>query len=206
MYPITVEEDTQGPVDEPQSRPRRRGDSHEEALQEARVAHQRALEAAQVLESDIERLSQGLRDVQWTHPIAAVGVACSLDGWPRSPSRPWQERRVTVWELEVEPDPEESRESYPQSSPSRTLKPGWIGGPANWIHHVGGQNLQPSQGWKTHRNLPRRSRPCSQFQSSEAGSSWGKVILHPQPLSASPRVCSSWMNCVIRMCNSSLFS
>ena len=64
VYPVAAKEDMRGPVDEPQSRPRRKGDSHEEALWEARTAHQRALEAAQVLESDIERLSQGMRDVQ----------------------------------------------------------------------------------------------------------------------------------------------
>ena len=43
-------------------------DLHEEALWEARAACQRALEAAQVLESDIHRPSQGLRDVQHTGP------------------------------------------------------------------------------------------------------------------------------------------
>ena len=64
VYPITTEEDTREAVNESQSRPRGRGDPHEEALWEARVAHQRLLEAAQVLESDIERLSQGLRDAQ----------------------------------------------------------------------------------------------------------------------------------------------
>ena len=64
MYSITAEEDTQGPVDEPQSRPRRGGDSHEEGLWEARMAHQRVLEAVQVLKGDIERLSWGMRDVQ----------------------------------------------------------------------------------------------------------------------------------------------
>ena len=35
-------------------------------------------------------------------------------------------------------------------------KPGWIGRPTNWICHVGGQNLQPSQGWKTHGNSPEK--------------------------------------------------
>ena len=206
VYPITAKEDTQGPVDEPWSRPRRRGDSHEEALWEARMACQRVVEAAQVVKNNIERLSQGMRDVQWTHPCShsrSCLQSHSLDGWLRSPSRPWQEKRVTFWELEVKPDPEESRESYP---PSRTLKPSCFGGPTNWICHVGGQKLQPSQGWKIHRNSPGRSGPPSWFQRSEAGSSWGKVILHPLPLSASPRVCSSQMNCHIRMCDSSLFS
>ena len=64
MYPIAAKGDTPGPVDEPWSRPRRRGDLHEEALWEAMMASQGAPEAAQVLKSDIERLSWGLRDVQ----------------------------------------------------------------------------------------------------------------------------------------------
>ena len=64
VYPIASEEDTRGPVNEHQSRPRRREDPHEEALQEARAAHQGVLKAAQVLKSDIERLSQGMRDAQ----------------------------------------------------------------------------------------------------------------------------------------------
>ena len=63
VYPIAAKEDTRGPVDELQSRPRRRGNLHEEALQEARTACQRVLEAVQVLKSDIERLSQRMRDV-----------------------------------------------------------------------------------------------------------------------------------------------
>ena len=116
VYPITAKEDTSEPVDEPQSKPRRRGDSHEEALWEARTACQRVLEAAQVLKSDIERLSQGMRDVQQarshshsrSHP-----QSCSVDRRLRSPSRSQPEKRVTFWEPEVEPDPEESRESYP---------------------------------------------------------------------------------------------
>ena len=61
VYSATAKE-AQGPVDEHRSRPRRR-DSYEEALQEIRAAHQRALEATEVLKSDIERLSQGMRDV-----------------------------------------------------------------------------------------------------------------------------------------------
>ena len=94
----------------------------------------------------------------------------------------------------------------PWSPPSGMLKPGWIGRPANWIHPVGGWNLLPSQGWKTHGNLPGRSGPPFQFHWSEAESSQAKGTLHPLPLNASPRICSSQMNCPIRMCNSSLFS
>ena len=48
-------------MDDHQSSPNRR-DSYEEAHQEIRAACQRALEAAKVLRSNIERLSQGMRD------------------------------------------------------------------------------------------------------------------------------------------------
>ena len=141
MYPIGTEEDTQGPVDKLWSRPRRRRDSHEEALWKARTACQRALEAAQVLKSDIERLSWGMRDVQQTHPCSHSRShlqSHSLDRQPRSPSRPQQERlNQTLRRV---------GKVIPQSPPSRILKPGWIGRPTNWIFHVGGQNLQPSQG------------------------------------------------------------
>ena len=112
----TAAKETQGPVDEHQSRLTRRGDSHEEALWEARAAHQRELEAAQVLESDIKRLSQAMRDAPGTHSHShsrSLLQSHSLDRQLRSPSRSWQERRVTFWELEVEPDPEEGGESYP---------------------------------------------------------------------------------------------
>ena len=65
VYPTAAKE-ISGPVDEHQSRPKRREDLHEEALWEARVAHQRVFEAAQVLKSNIERLSWGKRDVPHT--------------------------------------------------------------------------------------------------------------------------------------------
>ena len=91
VYSITAKEDTQGAVTGSQSRPRGRKDPHEEALWEARVACQRALEAAQVLESDIERLSQGFRDVQHACPCSHSGSCLwsqSLDRLLRSQSRP----------------------------------------------------------------------------------------------------------------------
>ena len=114
VYPATASE-TWGPVDKHQSRPRR-GDSYEEVLQEVRTAHQRVLEATQVLKSDIERLSWGMRDMPLTH-FYSHSRSCpqshSLDRWLRSPSRSQQGRRVTFWEPEAEPDPKESGESYP---------------------------------------------------------------------------------------------
>ena len=109
VYPTSSKEDVQVAATESQSRSRRE-DLHEEALQEARTAHQRALEGAEVLESDIKRLIQGLRDIQHAHPLSCSSnhpQRQSLDRCPRSPSRHQQERRVTFWELEVELDPEE---------------------------------------------------------------------------------------------------
>ena len=110
VYPIAALEDTWGAVTGSWSRPKRREDPHEEAIQEVRAAHQRVLEAVQVLESDIVRLSQGLRNVQCACPHSHSGShlqSWSLDRQPRSPSRPWQKRRVTFQEPEVELDPEE---------------------------------------------------------------------------------------------------
>ena len=63
-----------------------------------------------MLESDIERLSWGLRDVQGAciHSHSSSHLQSqSLGRQLRSPSRPQQERRVTFQELEVEPNPKE---------------------------------------------------------------------------------------------------
>ena len=114
MYPATAKE-TWGPVDKHHSRPRRR-DLYEEALWEVRVACQRALEVAEVLKRDIERLSQGKRDAPWTHSYShsrSCPQSHSLDRQPRSPSRSCQMRRVTFQDPEVEPDFKEGGESYP---------------------------------------------------------------------------------------------
>ena len=95
------------------------------------MAHQRVLEAAQVLESDIERLSQGLRDVQCAHPhghSSSHPRSQSLERHPRSLSRHRQERRVTFWELEVELDPEEGpyRGALGHSSRIFPEDSGWV--------------------------------------------------------------------------------
>ena len=90
VYPITTEEDTREAVSKSQPRSRGRGDPHKEALWEARVACQRVLDAAQVLESDIARLSQGLRDAQWSHPQSCSNScqwSWSLDRLSRPLSR-----------------------------------------------------------------------------------------------------------------------
>ena len=60
VYPATARE-AQGPMDEFLSRLSRR-DSYEETLWEIREACQRVLETAEVLRSDNERLSRGMRD------------------------------------------------------------------------------------------------------------------------------------------------
>ena len=120
VYPTAVKE-TWEPIDEHQSRSRRRGDSHEEALWKARVAHQRVLEASQVLKSDIERLSWGMTEVLWTHSCSCSRSHLQshpLHRWPRSPSKSWQKRRMTFLELEVEPVPKRVGKVIPQSPPS----------------------------------------------------------------------------------------
>ena len=97
VYPVATEEDTREVVNESHSRPRGRGDPHEEAFLEASLACQRVLEAAQWLESDIERLSQGLTDTQQSYPHShsnSCQWSQSLDRWLRSSSRTQQERRV----------------------------------------------------------------------------------------------------------------
>ena len=50
---------------ESHSRSQRREDPHDEALQEAREAHQQALEVTCMLELNIERLSQGVESTQY---------------------------------------------------------------------------------------------------------------------------------------------
>ena len=74
------------------------------------MACQRALEADQVLESDIERLSLGLRDAQYPCPCSCSSShpqSLSLDRHPWSLMWHRQEKRVTFQEPEVEPDLEE---------------------------------------------------------------------------------------------------
>ena len=150
VYPIAAEEDTWGAVTKSQSRPRGREDQHEEACQEARAAHQRVLEAAQVLESNIKSLSQGLRDVQHTWSCSCSGShlqSQSLDRWSRSLNRPWQERRVTFWEPEVELDPEER--SYKGA-------PGWF----SRIFLKSGDGVSPSAQRQETACPPMRPMAC----------------------------------------------
>ena len=91
VYPIAAEEDTQGAVNQSQSRPRGRKTHMRKPSGKPGWPAQRALEAAQVLESNIERLSQGLRDVQQAH-LHRCNSSCplsqTLDRQLRSPSRP----------------------------------------------------------------------------------------------------------------------
>ena len=126
VYPTAAGE-TSGLMDECWSRPIRR-DSYEVTLWEIRAAHQRVLETAKVLRSDIERLSWGVREAtqthSWSHSRRCSGShnrshlqGCSLDRLPRSPSRSWLGRRVTFREPEVELGPVGGGEDYP-SEPS----------------------------------------------------------------------------------------
>ena len=194
------------------SRPIRR-DSYEEAIWEIRVACQRALETAKLLRSDIERLSQGVRDAPWTHSQShsrshsrSHPRSCSLDRWPRSPSRSWQGRRVTFLELEVEPDPKEGGENYPPE-PSILDVELWL----DWQAH----QIDMPCWWTELRAIPGVEDPqklawkiWASFSIPKVRSkvSRDKIILHPLPLSASPGTCSSQMNYLIRLYNSSLFS
>ena len=207
VYPIATEEDTREAVNESQSRPRGRGDPHEEALQEARVAPQRVLEAAQVLESDIERLSQGLRDAQQSDPHSCSN-SCQqsqpLDRQSRSLSRTWQERRVTFQELGVKPNPEERRESYPPEPSIKDIET-WL----DWWAH----QLDMPCWWMELTAIPGVEDPWklawkiwSSFSIPEVRSRVfpGQGYTSPLPLSASPRMHSSQMNCLIRTCDNSL--
>ena len=66
---------------ESQYRSRGRDVPHDEALREAREAHQQVLEAAHMLELNIERLSQEVENVQHDAPTAAATAACSVGLW-----------------------------------------------------------------------------------------------------------------------------
>ena len=106
-------------------RPSRRV-SYEEAL---KAAYQRALEMANVLRSDIERLSQGMRDVPQTcsrswsrgrshsrsHGRGHNQSHPQSHSWSRqleSPSGSQSRMRVTFWMWEIKPDPKEEEENY----------------------------------------------------------------------------------------------
>ena len=107
-------------------------ESYEEVL---RAAHQKALETAEVLQGDLKRLNQGMRDTPQTHSGSCSrshtwrrgrsqsrshGRACSQSHprcgsqsrQPRSPGWPPSGRRVTFREPEVEPNPDGGAEDY----------------------------------------------------------------------------------------------
>ena len=119
-YPATTGEG-QGSKNEWLPRLSRR-ESYEEAL---KAAHQWVLETAAVLRSDIERLSQGIRDIPQTRSRSqsrsrshsrsggkgcrqSHPQSCSQSIWLRSQST----RKVTFWEPEVKPDPKGEEEDY----------------------------------------------------------------------------------------------
>ena len=99
---------------ESQSRSRKRKDLHDEALWEAREAHQWVLEATHMLECNIKRLSQGVEGAQYLHPHSCSSSCLqskSLDRCERSLDRherslSWHRpgRWVTFRDSEVEQD------------------------------------------------------------------------------------------------------
>ena len=93
------------PIHQQESQSRSIRDQNSEALQEAREAHQWALEAAHALEWGIERLSWEMGDTPHPCPCSCNGIcpwSKSLDRSTRPPSCHRSERRVTFQELEVE--------------------------------------------------------------------------------------------------------
>ena len=96
---------------------------HDEALWEAREAHQLALEAAHVLELNINRLSQEVEGIQCQHPHSrSCCQSRYLDRHERSPSQHRRERHVTFL------DPEEgapSGERPHQESQGHSTRAPW---------------------------------------------------------------------------------
>ena len=98
--------------------------------EEAREAHQWALEDACMLEWNIERLSQGMESTQYPHPYSYSSSHLqsrsidrqerSLDRHERSPSWHGLERCVTFWDPEVEPASNERPYRGSQGHPFRT--------------------------------------------------------------------------------------
>ena len=191
-------------------------DSYEEALWEIRATCQRALEAARVLKSDMERLSQGMRDEPQTHShshsrsivevIAGLNPhSCSLERSPTSPSSSSQGRRVIFGEPEVELDPKGDEESYPPG-PSIVDVETWL----DWQ----ACQLDTPCWWRELTAIPGVEDPWKLTQKIWASSIpevrsrlfLGQDYTAPLPLNASPRMCSSQMNYPTRMCNNSLFS
>ena len=117
---------------ESQPRSRRREDLHNEALQEAREAHQQALKAAHMPEHNIKRLSQGVEGAQYPCPCSCSSSCLqrkSLDRCERCPSWHRLERWVTFWDPEVEPDSSERPYGGPQGHSFRTHLEGSDGVP-----------------------------------------------------------------------------
>ena len=113
---------------------------------------------------------------------------------------------MTFWEPEVELDPKEGGENY-HPQPSIIDVETWL----DWQAH----QLDMPCWWMELTAIPwvedpwklaRKIHTSFSIPESEAGSSQGKIIPHSLPLSASPGMCSSQMNYLIRMCNNNLFS
>ena len=80
-YTATPKGDIQEADAESQSRPRRREDLHDEALQKVREAHQWTLEAAHMLEWDIKRLCWGEGMPNTPDPMFAAVATHRVNLW-----------------------------------------------------------------------------------------------------------------------------
>ena len=153
------------PKDEWLPMPSRR-DSYKETI---KVAHQRALEMVEVLRSDIERLSQGMRDVPRTHSRSqsrsrrhnrsqsrshswsqgrghsqSDPQSCPWSRQPRSPSASPSWKRVMFQEPEIKSDSKREEEGYPPE-PSIFDVETWLDWQSSQLstRYVGGGNSKP---------------------------------------------------------------
>ena len=215
-YPTATGED---PESEEEWWPRlNRQEPYEEAL---RVACQRALDTAEVLWCNIERLSQRMRGRSQTTAKAAVevapGVAAGLvarvilgvdlrvdaqsplvdlhlgGGWPLENLR-WSQTPKEVSRLLIG---------------TLCFRCGGMAGvasPTNWAHQHGGQSSRPFWGWRNHKNSLTRFRPPSISPTLGWGPSWSKITLCLLPPNASTKTPSFQMNCHTEMYSNNQFS
>ena len=95
-----------------------------------------------------------MRDVQWTHPHShsrSCPQSHSLDRCLRSPSRPWQERRVTFWESEVEPDPKDSQRQENTCPPGGSLAYPNAGSRGNYLLDPSIKDIKTWLDWQAHQ-------------------------------------------------------
>ena len=223
-YPAATGEDQES-KEEWLPRPSRR-ELYEEVL---RVVHQRALETAEVLWGDIERLSWGMGDAPWTssgshsrsctrswgrsqsrsHSKAHSQSHPRSGSWsrqPGSPSRPQFGREVTFREPEVELDPEGGEENYLPEPPISDVE--------TWLDWQACQLSTPTW-WLELRAILGEKDPLKLTHKIWASFSIPKVRMRaflgqdytvPLPSNASTGMPSFQMNYHTRMYGSNLFS